>query len=365
MARGTVTNVRSRPSGATTISAGGTISNRTFESTANGTPCVILNTTSPVTFDRCVFRHKGEAIRWSPSGTQLTVTNSKFFALNHLGVQTREQRVVNLFQPASLVFEHNYMESGTGVFINGNGATLSPLRVRYNDCKNIGRWGTSVLSQFFQLNNGVAQAEISWNRTFNEAGKSNVEDNINLFGGTSGVSSSQLFDIHHNMIRGAYAYTSDGVSGDGSGYTGGGILIGDAGGNHCVIQNNRVVGTSNYGVSLVGGQDNYLLNNRVVNDGKTEAGVVHGPDFAVGAAVWNASVSFPTGPNTWASGNYVKWQKPDGTRNNLYTPSCNPSGNCSSNTVPAGTVTAQEELDEWDAWLVDLAAASLTVGPNW
>ena len=119
--------------------------------------------------------------------------------------------------------------------------------------------------------------------------------------------------------------------------------------------------TSNYGVAIVGGHDNHLLRNRLVNDGRDSAGAPHGPGYAVGIPIWQPSV--PTGPNTSAVDNAIAWKQPDGTRNDAWIVA---SGALSSgNTKLAGDVTASTEQAEGRAWAAAAAAAGLTVGPGW
>ncbi len=340
-----------------TITQGGTYSG-CYVSTNAGTPAVKIATTAPVTIDHATLLHAGRAIQSSVNGVQVTVTNSKFQATNPGAAAI--QRAMQLNAPASLVAEHNLLVDGQGILvITGNPNTV---RIRYNDVKNIGRYphtdenGCCVqFVQFSQAN--VGDAEIAWNRDMNTYKQSDVEDNINLW--KSSGTAAHPIDIHHNLISGAYP-----PSGNGSGFTGGGILAGDSGGNYVNIHDNRVVSTSNYGIAITGGHDNHIYNNHIINDGKADDGTPVGPSTASGISLWQYDPNAATGPNATAYNNTIGWLQPSGKQNDSYMPACNPANACINNTSMANP-TATSEQAERDGWAADLRAAGLTVGPNW
>ena len=338
------------------ITTGGTYSG-CYQSTATGTAAVTVATTQPVVLDHATIRHAGRGVVNSVTGTRITLTNSKLTAL--APPSRVDQRAVRLSGPALFVAEHNLLMDGMGIWLGSNSQaplSIAPLRVRFNDTVNVARYGDpSCCVQFLQFDKVSGAADIGWNRVTNASGRSNVADNINMYeSGGSGLSA--IVDIHDNLIYGGYD-----VSGNGAGYVGGGIIAGDNGGNFTTIRNNRVVSTSNYGVAIVGGHDNHLLGNRLINDGRDDAGAPHGPSFAVGIPLWQPSV--PTGPNTSATGNVVAWERPDGTRNDTWIAVAGAS--ISGNSKLAGDVTAATEQAEMRGWAAAAGAAGLTVGPDW
>lgn len=91
-------------------------------------------------------------------------------------------------------------------------------------------------------------------------------------------------------------------------------MVADNGGSHLTARRNRVVSTTNYGVAIVGGHDNHLARNRLVNDGRDEWGDAVGPEYAVGIALWDPDDAGMTEVD--ASRNVVGWLRgSDLTRN--------------------------------------------------
>ena len=337
--------------GPLTITQGGNYSG-CYESTNVSTPAVQINTTSPVTLDKATIRHKGEGIV-NMGSAHLTVTNSTFLALDP-GIPAN-QRNVYLYKPTSFVFENNSLSDGHGILINGDNVAANTIRIRYNTVVNIGRYAPpSCCIQFVQFDKVLSSgAEIAWNKVTNVFGQSNVEDVINMYK-SNGTQASPI-RIHHNLIDGAFPPTAA------SGYSGGGIIAGDAGGSWITISDNRVLSTINYGVAISGGHDNHLVNNRVVSDNKAADGTAFTAGN-VGFYVWNYSTS-PDWGNNNATNNASGWLKADLTRNDWWIPDCNPIGSCTGNTNLPNPITASTEQAERDGWAADVVAAGLTIGP--
>jgi hypothetical protein len=344
--------------GPITISRPQKISGRCFVSTSPRTPAVRIATRSRVVLDNVEIHHAGTGIAEAVGGVDLVVTNSRFQATDP--GRDVKQRAIDLDGPDSLVAEHNDLVDGMGIWVGSGTAHLKamkPLRVRFNDAVDIARFGDpDCCVQFFQADKIRAAGDVSWNRVVNHYGRSNVEDNINLFKSSGTGRGAGVFRVHHNMLAGAYA-----ERGNGAGYTGGGIMTGDGGGSYITVSDNRVAGTSNYGVAIVGGHDNQLLRNRVINDGRTENGTRHGPGFAVGIPLWRAG-SASTGPRAWAKDNVVGWEKPSGSRNDTWMPSCNPVSSCTGKSTVRGDITAATERAELTGWSAAVNAAGLRIG---
>jgi hypothetical protein len=345
--------------GPITVSSGQTISNRWFESTSTGTPAVTINTTAQVTFNRCYIKHRGKGAVNAVSGIKADFINCKFEATNP--TTPTNQRAIDVDFPARIVADHCLFKDGHGCWhLSDNGSTLAgPFNYKFCEVINVGRYGqSSDMLQFVQFDKmKTSSSEIAWNRVTNTYGQSDVEDNINMFE-SNGVSGSPIW-IHHNLIDGGYALT-----GTGSDYSGGGIMTGDNGGSWILVESNRIVSTSNYGIAIVGGNNIHMRSNRCVNDAKANNGSDHGPDFATGISLWQAATP-ATGPNTTASDNVIGWRIVGGARNDTFITQCNPSNACTNNTSMSGTISSTTEQAERDGWATALVNAGFTVGPDW
>jgi hypothetical protein len=338
--------------GPITITRGGTYSG-CYQSTNPGRPAVRIATTAPVTLDHAEVRHAGEGVNGS-TGARLTIINSRFQALDPK--VPASQRAVGLYQPTSLVTEHNALADGHGIYVNGDNRPVSMIRIRYNSATDIGRYAPpDCCIQFAQFDKVTTPAaEIAWNRVTNAYRRSTTEDSINMFK-SSGQDAAHPIDIHHNLMSGAYPR-----DGDGRDYAGGGIIAGDGGGNYIAIHHNRVVSNANYGVAIVGGHDNHLYANRLVSDGRADNGSRVVAPYAQGISLWNPEHGTMT--NDDAHDNVVGWVRPDG-RADWWLPACNPSSACTGNTRLPDPVTPAVEQGERDAWAHEARADGLTVGP--
>jgi hypothetical protein len=303
--------------------------------------------------------HAGQGVDWAgtnTTGVNLTVINSKFTATNPGG--TFRQRAIELYAPASLVVERSTFTDGQGIWMRAG--TPSVIRVRFNEVRNIGRYPYPMTAgccvQFLQLTEGAsAVTEIAWNRITNIYGQSDVEDNINLYK-WSGSQASPV-DIHHNLIDGSWPRTGNGASDTGSG-----IVVGDGGiGRWGNVHDNWVINVANVGVSISGGQDNHLYNNRVVSDGKAGT-VAVAATWAQGMNVWDG---YNTGATARIDGhhNSIALLRPDG-RADWWVPACNPAPACTGN-VNLPTPTAATEQAERDNFAAAVVAAGHTIGADW
>jgi hypothetical protein len=101
-----------------------------------------------------------------------------------------------------------------------------------------------------------------------------VEDNINIYA-SSGTPGHPI-RIHHNLIRGAYAYPPDR-----EGYSGGGIITDGCVSRYVDIGNNTVLETSNHGIAMASGEavaihDNLVLGTGLLPDGRHAGGADNG-----------------------------------------------------------------------------------------
>jgi hypothetical protein len=133
-------------------------------------------------------------------------------------------------------------------------------------------------------------------------------------------------------------------------YSGGGIMVGDQGSDagHVEVTANQVVGTTNYGISVVCGSNQRVSGNTIISSGRTQDGTWL-PATNVGLSMgsesrWGAQCSTYSG-NT-ATGNDLGWQK-QGSRNDSWTPDC---ADCSGNTRRSGEITYATEQAEYERW---------------
>jgi parallel beta-helix repeat protein len=159
---------------------------------------------------------------------------------------------------ASVTVENCSTISGSDGILLENGINAAAAHVRYNSFDNIvGPYehGNAVM---IATTHNLSSAEIAYNRVVNVPGKSQVEDNINIY--DSAGSAGSLIWIHDNYVQGAYP--ADPASGD---FSGGGIIC-DYRASFVRIEHNTVVDTTNYGISIGSGHDNTMINNTVVFD---------------------------------------------------------------------------------------------------
>lgn len=357
-------------SGPITISSGGTYNGLAVRAT--GTDHAIRVTTSdPVTItDSWVEFQQGAGIDSIGDNADVTVTNTVFKGNHPGGTGRYHGRACQLEQWHRLVFEHNWVEKTCGIYLfQWTGGAGDECRVRYNQVRNIdgratdgagGYSATRILRQFFQMNDcqNVPNVEIAWNEVINTPFESRVEDNINLYQ-TSGTSGDPI-EIHHNLIWGAYAETTT------ASYAGGGIMAGDGSENLTPgwiwAHDNRVAGSTNYGVAIASGHDNTVENNRAVSSTRAQDGTVFsGGSGNIGLYVWNyrGTAGFD---NNQSIGNWVRhWRSHLGSRNDYWLPDC--SGTCTvTSGAPAGEVFWSDEQAEHTAWVADTDTAGVTVG---
>ncbi|MFC4455577.1 NPCBM/NEW2 domain-containing protein [Deinococcus sonorensis] len=362
------------------ITQGGTYSGA-WESTDPNTPAVIVRTSDPVTITRSRIRGVGHYGLIEGTGNRLTVTNTVFEGQRPRIRGRSAPMAVSLFQARRLTFEHNVVRQQGGVRLTqwqGQASDGDTVRIRYNLASNIdGRQddgfgnpitsGERTITNFVQFNQvqGISGAEIAWNQVINTPYQSLVEDNINMYL-SSGVKDSPI-KIHDNYIQGAY----NADPAHDARYAGGGILLGDGkserlGDNgYQWAYNNRVVGTANYALGVLGGLENRLYDNRAIGSGllpdgrpiasqntglvvwnmyKAGAGLFGNNSVKSNAVAWNSRVrSSQTSPSPW------------------YIPDCDKQGNTCDNTN-LGLASPEQEQAEFSQWQKALRDAGIQLG---
>jgi hypothetical protein len=137
--------------------------------------------------------------------------------------------------------------------------------------------------------------KVNYNVIENSLGTSGQEDAINMY--KSNGTALNPIQIIGNWIRGG-----------GPSKSGGGILIGDAGGSNYLVQDNILVDPGQYGIGVASGTNIQVLNNKIYAKQQ---------DFTnVGIYVWN---QYNTDCNTiTVMGNEVNWTNKSGYSNGAW-----------------------------------------------
>ncbi len=317
------------------ITEGGVYSG-SYASTDPDVPAVTIATAEPVVLDGASVRGPGTMIEVEVGlPADVTVRNTK-------GRGTAGNSGVARFLAIdsgwrSLVVENNQLDKTSGIWAHA--ARPTTVRITGNRAHEIVGSG---FVQFLQLDDVVGPIDVGWNEVVNTPGTSNVEDVISLY--RSGGTADARATIHDNFIWGAFPDSVDGE------HSGGGIMVGDQGSTvgHVDVTGNQVVGTTNYGISVVCGSDSTVTDNTIISSGRTADGKAM-PAVNVGLSMgsearWGAECSTYEG-NT-ATGNDLGWQKAS-SRNDRWTPDC---AACTANTSRAGTITYADERAEAERW---------------
>src|SRR5574341_125775 len=281
--------------GPAVITAGGTYSG-CWSSASPGTVTVRVATSEPVTLTKCTIRGRFILVASTVPHSKLTITDCRLVGTGPGAPGSHPDYAIEAKHWSGVPSKHP-------VLVRANQARDIDGRVR----DATGRVTGAEELQFVQLDQvrGAAGVEIAWNEVRNRPGRSAVEDNISVY--ASGGTPASPIDIHDNYIEGGWP--ADPTEG---GYSGGGILLGDGGGDWSVARDNQVVATTNHGLGIAGGSHNRLVGNRAVASGELPDGRVAASQN-VGVFVWNqASTGTAGAGGNTAYGNVVGWQRGDG-----------------------------------------------------
>jgi hypothetical protein len=354
-----------------TITKGGTYSGN-WQSINPNVPAVLIKTSQPVVIQNSRLQGRGNLIQADDGNVNVTVRNTKGYGLNPRVVGRTIGRFLAVYKPFKIVVEHCYMESTSGIYLNGDTSAPQSVKIRYNRARNIdgrksdGNGGFSTefnWAQFVQLDKvqHAPKIEIAWNEVINKPYKSRAEDNISIYL-SSGTSSSPI-QIHDNYIQGGYP-TNPATDK----YSGGGIMLGDGSATSVSnaagfvrVYNNQVVSTTNYGIAIAAGHDNQFYNNRIISSGLLPDGTRIAAQN-IGAYVWDTHGDRSKGTfyNNFAHNNTVGWVKAGG-RNDWWFPDC-ASGKCMNNTNLPDPITLDTEKAEYQTWVNKVATNNVTIG---
>lgn len=133
------------------------------------------------------------------------------------------------------------------------------IKFEYNDVTNVvgplkGGGNIGNMAMFDKVSG--SGNSISYNVCENLSGESSPEDIINV-NQSNGTSASPIM-VKGNWLRGGGPSTS-----------GGGIILGDVGGSYQIAEDNIVVNPGQYGISIAGGHNNTLRNNKIYGSRKS------------------------------------------------------------------------------------------------
>jgi hypothetical protein len=360
--------------GPTVITKGGAYSG-CWESNDASASAIRIATTEPVTLTNCTVKGKGRLVtsidkggKNATSHVKLTINNCSLYGIYPGGTGITPDLAIVLTSFDYVDIQHNYIEQKGGIYLlswSGVQTDHPPVTIKYNKTKNIdgrktdgaGGYSGSSIVQFVQFDKvkNIPGVEIAWNEVRNAPFESHVEDNINMYQ-SSGTETSPI-NIHDNYIEGGYPNdpTIDG-------YSGGGIILGDSGGNWQISHDNQIVSTTNYGVAISGGQNNKQYNNRMVSSGLLPDGRIIKAQN-VGLYVWNVH-NDPNFASNSAYGNLSGWYKPlTSSRNDWWLPNC--TGNCSNTALkPRQVITRDDEEAEYTYWINKTTNAKVIIGPT-
>lgn len=174
------------------------------------------------------------------------------------------------------------------------------IKFDYNDVTNVMgplRGGDRIgnMVQFDKVR-GTGNS-ISYNVSENFTGESSPEDLINLYQ-SHGTSASPII-VKGNWIRGG-----------GPSASGGGIILGDVGGSYQIAEDNIVVNAGQYGMSIAGGNNMTIRNNKIYGSRQSFSNV------GLYAANWYENLS--QSHNITVANNEVNYTNKDGNLNNWW-----------------------------------------------
>jgi spherulation-specific family 4 protein len=344
-----------------TITAGGTYSG-CYTSTDVNTPAVAIDTSAPVTITNSVITAAGIGI-WGGASPQpdLTVTGTTFTATDP-GSAPVHQQAIYLDAPTAATIQNDEFDDGQGILINGEGGTVSPLAVDYNNFENIGKFNESDwLAGAVHTDNLTAPGgTIDWNRVTDHYGSSVVEDVFGLVQ-TSGTAASPI-DVGHDLVNGAYPY-----SGDGTDYSGTAFDTPDVSGSYINTHDDTAVNYAGSGFAADTGSHVHFTNDTAITDGIADDGTTRvSVSYGDGFTTWNNSDYGSSGPDLYVANStagHLRWNGTAWERADFYLPVCDPAGSCTGDTS-ISTVNAAAENSAVAAYESSVTSAGVTIGDS-
>ena len=231
-------------------------------------------------------------------GAGIEILNSTNVTLRN--VRIRDTREPGIFINGSTsvdIRESNITNAASGVYA----VSSSGIKVQCSSIVN--PQGPMPRGQFVQFDKVVGGENlVSCNSGLNELGKGIPEDQINLY--QSRGTAATPITISNNLLQGG-----------GPSKSGGGIMLGDSGGQYQVARGNVLVDPGQYGIAVAGGTNITVDRNQVYGRQQSFTNV--------GMYVWNQYSSACSAITV--SNNQVNWRNSSGGANNWWD-----GGNCGS-----------------------------------
>jgi parallel beta-helix repeat protein len=222
----------------------------------------------------------------NPGGTCINITNSSNVTVRNSTIGPCGDEAVYLSDVDAANISDNYIsDTGNGVLIHRSDS----IAVDGNAFVNAGR----NFVQFDKVNG--AGSSISRNRGENGLGGSNAEDFISLYQ-SNGTQGSPILIVGNHLRNG-------GPSDSGSG-----IMVGDGGGAHQIVEANVLVNPGQVGIGVASGSGVIIRDNLIYSDAQ--------PWSNVGLYVWNQYGS--TCDDIEVVGNQVNWTAAGGYDNSYW-----------------------------------------------
>ncbi|MFC7690417.1 right-handed parallel beta-helix repeat-containing protein [Paeniroseomonas aquatica] len=249
-------------------------------------------------------------------GYGIVVTGSERVTIRNVALRDTGDIAVYILGSRDIEVSGNRVRNAlSGIFAQDS----TGVRVRCNRLEDMR--GPVPRGQFVQFDSvhGGGNA-ISCNHGRNRPGAGDPEDAISLYK-SHGLPDSPI-RVEGNVIIGG-----------GPSRSGGGIMLGDAGGSHAVAHRNILVDPGQYGIAVASGEHMAITENRIL---------ARRQDFTnVGISVWNQYPT-PCGDIT-VRGNAVSWISRSGAANPSGTPVCGPVQGLGQNRLAASLSPAMAE----------------------
>ncbi|MEJ7768848.1 MAG: hypothetical protein WKF89_13610 [Chitinophagaceae bacterium] len=356
------------------ITAGGKYTGN-YKSLDSKVPAIYIYTTEPVEITGCLIASAGDLIK-CVEATNLNIHHNNFFGLPP---NNNEQwgRVINVYRPHTMVFEHNFVEHTGGILLDHRDTSATAavnVTIRYNIIRNTDKRKSDLTGgeerSVIQFNTvSRVGGEISWNQFENLPNRSFLLHNINLY--NSGGVSGQPYLIHDNYVKGAYPFPLNANY-----YVGSGITVdGDPSTNTMETMsqfvnayNNQVISTCNAGMNIAAGHDIHFYNNTIISSGKYSNGA-SSDRFWSGCSMWNAA-KVPVGNfiNNDIKANNIGYVSTDRVfpapvrQDFVVVPDNVLSVGPNDNKALPNPITLDVEKAELTKWKAKLAANNITLG---
>jgi hypothetical protein len=357
------------------ITTGGVYSGLNIYNASSLVPAVNVLTTEAVHFINCLTDSAGHHYKSGVTGTNITVENC-IGTCSDVNMMTAPSmprgRFIHTQSFNNIQVLNNRLTGTGGIYIHGNLMSGQTAKVLRNEAFNIdGRdynndaLGPGYYVQFCQISRCIdmVDTQIGWNKVINTYGQSLVEDNINIYA-SNGTSGDTLL-IHDNYIDGAYPLSYLTKT-----FTGGGIMI-DSEYSENVPRyidavDNHVLRTTNYGMAIMGGNNNRIIDNRIISLNKT-------PDqanlFWAGGNNGIQRYNYESAPGGvyfghTVTGNYVAWANQETGLAQPFYGDGDTISSVDNTAVPFASITRALEEAELALFLNKAATNGITIGPN-